>query len=214
MRIFRSPRIEREVIKQVLQAFPEKERVHLAECIFCLRKAYLRRTEQVPLEDSTALLWLGGQFWHSRLGFSETEVEVERDGIVGHIDALLDHRGGEYPVEIKSTRLKPNQEIPQHWVEQLQGYCYMHGSKIGILLVVYSMGDWRDISPQLRAYILGFTAEELEGNWQRIWLQAERLRDHLERKLLPGVDHVFSPRGEWECKNCDVRRFCRSTPGG
>jgi hypothetical protein len=61
------------------------------------------------------------------------EAEVERFGMVGHIDMLED-----YPIEIKTTRQPIEaKNVPSHYLRQLAYYCVLTGSEKGFLVVFH-----------------------------------------------------------------------------
>jgi len=194
--------VEGKVLEAIRGRFKERGEVHLAELIYCLRKAYLRRSHPAPTPDPTALLWTSGQFYHDNLGFDTTDLEVRLDGIVGHVDAVLDGK----PVEIKSTRQREGRDVKENeaWFRQLMGYCRMMGVREGILLVIYTMGDWKELKPSLKAYRVSFEEGELSENWQRVLEAKGQLESALKSQSPPPPRPSFS----YECRSCEVKNIC------
>lgn len=52
------------------------------------------------------------------------------------------------------------------WMAQMKGYCIAKGTRFAVLHVLFLCGDYKfPIKPQLRAWEIEFTQEELDDNW-------------------------------------------------
>jgi CRISPR/Cas system-associated exonuclease Cas4 (RecB family) len=122
------------------------------------------------------------------------EAEIERFGVVGHIDMLEDS-----PIEVKTTRqpVEPK-NIPPHYLRQLAYYCLLTGRPKGYLIVFHL------ISGSLQAFEVDYSdclaSYEAEFKDRLGRLQAALETDDLS--LLEGSNY------DWECQHCGFRRLC------
>lgn len=141
---------------------------------------------------------------------------LERDGIVGHPDALsyLEILG-----EYKSTAMYKKKDAPQEsyltewYLEQHKLYLYMLGWNEGRFGILHDANGQR---PDLRIFQVQFTDDELEAAWETALRRRDLiLKIRADAQLYSPHDFpwwiyvplVESPRMEtrkWECGNCPV----------
>jgi hypothetical protein len=172
--------------------------IHVSDLVYCLKKAYWRRQgyEEAYSEKDLTVRGLG----KGHHNFLETlrgavrEAEVERHGVIGHIDMLEDH-----PIEIKTTRQTiESKNIPEHYLRQLAYYCILTSSDKGFLIV------FNVISGRLQVFEANYSGclGEYEAEFRD---RLGRLRAALEANdpsLLEGSNF------DWECHHCGFRRPC------
>jgi len=186
-----------------LKALREKQTslrkgIHVSDLVYCLREAYFRRFE--PAEPTLKQLgfFVDGARRHrvlQELLGVESEVKVEKYGVVGHVDVLL-----EAPVEIKTTRAR--KALPNHYFRQLGFYAVMLDVPRGYLVIQRLNGD----SPW-EFYCVEWTEEEFRLLDQELKLRADLLRAALNFRdfhMLPRVEGDAA----WKCRNCLYRQKC------
>ena len=190
--------------KRFLAALREKhnsirEGIHVSDLTFCLREAYFRKVE--PAEPTLRQLgfFVDGARRHrvlQELLGVESEVKVEKYGVVGHVDVLLDA-----PVEIKTTRAR--NALPDHYFRQLGYYAVMLDVPRGYLVVQRLNND----SPW-EFYSIKWSKEEFQRLDQELKYRADLLRAALnfrDFRMLPRVEEDMA----WKCRNCLYRDKCR-----
>jgi len=190
--------------KRFLSALREKqnsmrEGIHVSDLVYCLREAYFRKVE--PAEPSLKQLgfFVDGARRHrvlQELLGVESEVEVEKYGVVGHVDILLDA-----PVEIKTTRAR--NALPDHYFRQLGYYAVMLDVPRGYLVIQRLNND----SPW-EFYRVEWSKEELQLLDRELKYRADLLRVALNFRdfhMLPRVEESMA----WKCRNCPYRDKCR-----
>jgi len=131
----------------------------------------------------------------------ESEVEVEKYGVVGHVDVLLDA-----PVEIKTTRAR--KALPDHYFRQLGYYAVMLDVPRGYLVIQRLNND----SPW-EFYCVEWSEEEFSLLDQELKLRADLLRAALnfrDFRMLPRVEGDAA----WKCRNCPYYNKCLEKRGG
>ena len=119
---------------------------------------------------------------------AENDLDIKQDATITSI------------VELKTTRMRPlatPEAAPKGWFKQIKGYCKTQGVLKARLIIFYI------ITPELQAWDLEFTQDEIDENWQ--WL--------LQRKQVWESSDSIAPRQftynmEWECKECQYRLIC------
>lgn len=173
----------------------QREGIHVTDLTGCLDRAYWSRVMPRESGEAFAVTVSIGRWIHEALGVSVfREMPVEKDGIIGRIDFILDK-----PVEVKTTM---SERIMPEWIEQIMAYAYMYGVKEYYLVVV------RMRSKRIECYTLEFTDEELRENWEILLSRKERLLEALEKREPP----KYGPPG-WRCKECPYRDVCEIRNG-
>jgi CRISPR/Cas system-associated exonuclease Cas4 (RecB family) len=168
---------------------------HVTELVGCLRKPFFLR-KGIPQEKSekSVLAKKLGSAIHELLPFAIKEVVVEKDGVVGHIDAIWDRI-----TELKTTsrRVSVKQILQDtNYLKQIKAYCYMRGEKEADLVI------FRVSTKTLECYTLKFSDEELEENWRQILENKKHLEYCLENDVLP-------KKGGGICEGCEYEQYCR-----
>jgi len=199
--------LREDVTQFLLDRFRAGERpgIHLSDLLLCLRKAWYRKKGLAPGSDEDVVYWITGKGYHAILEEEAKEVELEKDGIIGTIDALKLGEPGRreiLPIEVKSTRKSSARGLEDSpwWLEQLKGYCHLLGVRKGRLTVLHLMGDYRERAPKILTWDLEFTQDELEENWRWLLRRKEVLERALEEDRPPE-----GPREDWECGSCSIK---------
>jgi len=172
--------------------------IHVSDLVYCLREAFFRRFEPAEPTLKQLCFYVDGARRHrvlQELLGVECEVEVEKYGVVGHVDILLDA-----PVEIKTTRAR--KALPNHYFRQLGFYAVMLDVPRGYLIVQRLNGD----SPW-EFYRVEWSKEEFRLLDQELKLRADLLRAALnfrDFRMLPRVQGDAA----WKCRNCPYYNKC------
>ncbi len=177
---------------------PARTEIHVSDLCYCLRKAFHRRFHNRQLSEQQLIFFLDGHQRHEGLQSLcknlESEVEVRRYGIVGHLDLQDKH-----PVEIKTTRARPNGQKPTHYIRQGAYYCLLTGTDT-FSLITQHINDG-----VLTFETVEFSKDELD----------EYLRDMLfDRDLLQraydnlDVSLLGFPADDWQCRHCEFQTEC------
>jgi len=168
---------------------------HVTELVGCLRKPfYIRKGVPQEKSEKSVLAKKLGTAVHELLPFAIKEVVVEKDGVVGRIDAIWDRI-----TELKTTsRTATLKKILQdtNYLKQIKAYCYMRGEKEADLVI------FRVSTKTLECYTLKFSDEELQENWKQILENKKRLEYCLENSILP-------EKGSDICEGCGYEQYCR-----
>lgn len=177
---------------------PIRTEIHVSDLCYCLRKAFWRRFKNRQLSEQQLIFFLDGHQRHEGLQSLcknlEHEVEVRRYGIVGHLDLQDKH-----PVEIKTTRARPNGQKPAHYIRQGAYYCLLTGSDTFSLITQY-INDGT-----LTFETIGFTQGELDAYLKEMLSDRDLLQqayDTLNANNLP------IPVEDWQCKHCEFQTEC------
>lgn len=191
-------------LKRLQEYYSNRKEIHVSDLVFCLRKAYFRRVKPEPPTAVELGFFLDGARRHSALealGLGVAEKEVERFGVVGHIDVLLD---GNAPVEFKTTRMMKD-DISEHYIRQLAYYCILLNTRFGYL-VIQHINERRGEQFQFKKIMLSEADQKMFENEMKV------KRAILEEALKNG-NWTMLPQGEkWECENkrgkCQYHEKC------
>jgi len=195
-----------QTILERLKQWQPRENIHLTDLVFCLRRSFFRRRVNIPPTDHEVLLWLSGRAHHGLLEPQVREVKLERDGIIGTADGIELVDRTVIIQEVKTTRSSSKHSVleQKHWLVQGMGYCSLAGADILVLIVLHLLGNWRPPFPELRAWRITFTKNELEDNWCYLLARRDILVDSLERGIAPDFRHHYN----FECKSCALADAC------
>ena len=171
----------------------------------CLRQTALSRKHEPKWDNTTLYRFTMGRsmetfFFSSIMPESLQEYEVEKDGIVGHIDfggKAIDYeckltwaREPSTPEELFSKR--------QYWVKQAGAYAHMRGRTYMNFVICFLFPV-----PTLRCYELTWEKEELEDLWKK-FLEA---KEYLEFKDVLGQ---LPEKTIWTslCRGCSYKEVC------
>jgi len=177
-----------------------REEIHVSDLVYCLREAYYRKIEPVDPTLKQLGFFVDGARRHrvlQELLDVESEVKVERYGVVGHIDVLLDG-----PIEIKTTRAR--NALPDHYFRQLAYYAVMMNVKHGYL-VIQRINAAED---PWEFYRVEWSEEEIKEFDSELKRRADQLRAALnfhDPSMLPEIEDAM----RWKCRSCLYRERCK-----
>ncbi len=194
-----------ETLKESYQQERRKGNYHVSDLTMCLRQTALSRKHDPVWNETTLYRFSMGRamekfFFSMIMPKSIQEYEVEKDGIVGHIDfgtCAVDY-------ECKLTwgkEPKSPEELFKSkfwWVEQAGAYTYMRG-RTHMNFVVCFLNP----VPVIRCYQLKWEPEELEELWSKFLEN----KDYLEFKDVLGELPIKTPL-TWLCKGCAYKEVC------
>jgi len=192
-----------------------RKHIHLSD-LLSPRKAYFQRITPKYATDEEIMYWTTGRGHEDALlyasGYEHGEVR-DWNGIFYTPDLFQS-----LPVEIKTRRrylAKEGEEINTygHYLKQLKGYCAITKKQKGWLWV-WCLVSKDDASgktkPELVCYSVDFTAEELEGERERLTKTKEALEEALRNN-----DHKPLPLcPNWMCgkelKIMETKPYCET----
>ena len=199
MKIESHDQLKQVFIDKLQEKFGDiREGIHVSDLVYCLREAYFRKTNPVAFTEKQLGYFVDGARRHGELQNLlgvQKEVEVERFGVQGTIDVLLDK-----PCEIKTTRARSS--LPDHYFTQLGFYCVLNGTCSGYLVVQRLLNEnpWE-------FYIVEWTPEEITSLEEEMKGKATLLREALALQdfhILPKADSKLS----WKCHGCSYSDQC------
>lgn len=101
------------------------------------------------------------------------QMEVEKDEIFLTTDAvhIRDWRIIEYKLTYRSANRAQLDRIEVEfwsWFTQLKAHCYVHGSRLAALLVMFVCGTYNPPIPTPKGYLITFEDQELIDNWNML----------------------------------------------
>ena len=229
MKFQRNEIFENEVLSSMMEEITEDRTNQfpgVTDLIFCLTKAYWKRTLGEPEESRTTKL-----YFTTGLAMERALLKKWKEGVVleGEVEGIFFHSDGEDTrlwkdevIELKTTRMGAQKgkaenyralvqsDYPQHWFKQIAAYLYAKGKTNKAKLVVVHI-----IKPELLAYDLEFSDIDLISNW----MELQSRRTELLRHLHPESDKNIPPKPfkynmEWECNNCTFKALCDAKAAG
>ena len=218
MEITEDKEFRAQLLKRIEQReFKERTGVHTSDLVYCLNKTKLRRTNPLPIDDSTLLLFSLGWATQRWLTGQDKDVpEKEVDGIIVTLDALTDEG---IPWELKCTfqSSKRSPAEAPYYIRQIMSQCYVTGVNTAMLSRLEVMGNWQSIfapkevkaldlpenrRPTLHAYKLTFTDKDLSRNWE--WMQERKVLwlELLETGVLLPKGIAIPSGQDFECGRC------------
>ena len=195
------------VLKELRTKYIDKsvrKDIHLTHCIYCLTRSYYDLTDPDPPTREELMLF--------SIGFGLEKVLLDNESIHGQIscDGILltpDFvTAGGNVAELKTTRMssaKP--DLPDSWIEQMLGYCKALGITQYRLAILYLMGNWKPPFPDIKAFTIDFTQEEIDTNWNKVLHRRDILVKAIQAKKPPEAKLYCK---DWECKSCRYRLRC------
>jgi CRISPR/Cas system-associated exonuclease Cas4 (RecB family) len=181
---------------------------HVSDLILCLRQPFLMRKYQ-PEWDALSLFRfemgrsLEKVVFSTLLPDSTQEMEVEEDGIVGHIDFASDPYDYECKLTWSHPKDDPEENVKFWWLEQAGSYAVMRRRDACKFIVLHLFPV-----PKLSCYFVEWTRRELGDLWS-IMLKRKEYSDKKEREgLLPARTSL-----KWLCKGCPVENVCYELVG-
>ena len=195
-------------LQKVYESEPKRTRTHVSDLTWCLRQSALSRIHKPNWTPVTLYRFTMGRamenvFFSNLMPNATQEMEVESDGIVGHIDF------GSDPVdyECKLTWGKePDEDDIQSWFEDSKGYwltqagayTYMRGRTTMNFVVCFV-----SFIPRIRCYEVSWDKEELQDMWDKLLDAKEYLdfKDALGELPMKTLD-------TYKCKSCQFKEVC------
>lgn len=205
MKIVNNQTLKQRFLGNLKEAYSGlRDGVHVSDLVYCVREAYYRKTEPRPYTERELGYFVDGSRRHAvieELADVEHEVKVEKWGITGTVDILLDG-----PIEVKTTRARNS--IPDHYFRQLGYYAVLLGVDHGYLVIQRLNGQdpWE-------FYEVHYSQSEL-------WLMENEMRNDANllytalRKRAPELLPRVGSDMSWKCDNCKYRDRCKFTPPG
>ena len=214
MKWARNEEIESEILASLHEDMRDETRTQLSvtSLIYCLTKTFYNRemglgANIAPSREQTLLFSTGLGLEDVLLKDRKFTVKGVHEGIAYHVDSI----GKDYDqlTEFKSTRLsskKTPDDFSNSWLRQYKSYLKAEGKTGGHYIVIHLMGNYAPPFPDLRAYEIEFTQEEIDENWNWIKGRQATYLDHVERKAVP---EPFKFNEDWECTNCEFLGLCK-----
>lgn len=185
MKITKDIEIEQWAEKEVSNNWGKEARegIHLSD-LLAPRKAYWQKTKPMNPTKEEILYWTSGNAIEERflraIGYQKAGVK-EWEGIKYTPDIFFN-----FPAEAKSRRRAmakegEEQQVYDHYLKQLLGYCAIENKQQGWLLV-FSMLERQDdgtTKPDWGFYRVEFTQEELKQEQARLLMIKEQLEQAL-----------------------------------
>ena len=207
-----NPELDRIILDALSKRYKlteKREGIHLSTLVYCLTKSYFDLRSPIDPTDTELLLFATG-YGLQEVMFPANEQVFEKDGIIYRPDGTLPIlvNGTTKLIEIKSTRsgTKRYQEgsLPETWVTYMMGGCYIMGTTIYDLGVIY-------LSERPHAKIISETIEfeqdELETNWSWLLTRRDMYKESLDNDtpITP-----FTTAKDWMCNNCRYINVCNA----
>tara|TARA_R100000808_G_scaffold4949_1_gene15444 strand:- start:6184 stop:6819 length:636 start_codon:yes stop_codon:yes gene_type:complete len=183
----------------------ERTGVHVSDLLLCLRQTALSKQFKPKWDSQTLYRFTMGRslekvFFSDLMPVATQELEVELDGIVGHIDFGADPI--DYECKLTWSRPPTNTEKLFEdkfwWVEQAGAYTYMR-NRTEMNFVVCFLNP----IPKLMCYHLEWDEYELEELWSRLQENKEYLAVKNMKEELP-MKTPFT----WLCRGCAYKEVC------
>lgn len=213
MKFERDPALEDELLDDMINSFyePDRHQPSVSGMIQCITRTYweneVKMDNKPPLSRrETQLFAVGLALERVMLGARQRALKGEYDGIQWHVD----HIGTDQDfIEFKSTRINMvddnEPKVSDKWQKQVLAYFKALGLTEGHFVMLHIMGDRKPPFPDVRAYRVITTQDEIDANWA--WLK-QRAISYLTavQKQIPPTP--FEWNEEWECKDCPWYGLC------
>ena len=206
MKVTNNPVLKQKFLIKLQKKYDRPRKgIHVSDIIYCLREAYWKKKDPQPQTVKTLSFFVDGARRHEALQELlnvDSEVEVEKHGVVGHVDMLEEALFNFIPVEVKTTRAQNN--LPEHYFKQLGFYAVLLGVKCGCLVVqrvVHKEDPWE-------FYLVEWTREEIADLEDEMKYKSDLLQKSLENEIpetLPKVEQAMS----WKCSYCLYKERCQ-----
>lgn len=220
MNKIRNAELEREVLTYLSDKYSlaqPREGLHLSTLVYCLTKGFFdAKTEAKPTDEEVLLFALGYGLQDVLTPPGAETITYTLDGITYRPDFEFKLTGTDL-AELKTTRKSSKyDDIPDTWIEYIMGGCYIRKQTKYNLVILHMMGNYAPPFPQVVAYTLEFSQEELDANWKIILDRQDRYQWAFEENVPPQPYQYckIDKKGVyWECKNCRHRAICEVIAG-
>ena|SRR3990167_1761743 len=216
MILTRNEPFEDELLQEMYQAMFDPDRIQpsVTGMIYCLTKTYwnntLTATGLPPASRRTLLLMATG------LGLEKVMLSGRQNATLGVTDGIswhTDHVGSSKDdfIEFKSTRISTKRADPlsKGWKKQILAYFKAENLTSGKVVLLHILGPDGGGAPfpDIRAYDIQSTQDEVDTNWQWILNRASIYAEAISTQT-PPTPFVYNM--DWECKECVWLEVCKS----
>ena len=210
----RDETLEDELLNDMVVAMhePDRHQPSVSGMIRCITRTYWEN--ELKLDDKPKLSRREIQLFASGLGLEKVLLSGRQNSIKGEFEGIqyhIDHLGTDGFIEFKSTRIKLNDDIEtgpkvsDTWLRQVLSYFKAVGITQGHFVMFHVMGNYNPPFPDLRAYAIEATQEEIDDNWT--WIQ-QRAVSYLTAVKNQQPPTPFTFNESWECKECPWYGLC------
>jgi len=159
MKAIKSNKRAKDIIERLRNTFDERSGIHLSDLIHPMKAYWSKTLPKKPTDDETLYFIAGKAHEGLLLGDLPHSDDMIWNDIYYSPDAIIN---GE-PVEIKTRRFYKEGEIPEHYINQLKGYCVCMGTNKGWLWIfdLTKKFDYFQTKPDLTVFRVIFTEDEL-----------------------------------------------------
>ncbi len=198
---------ENKLIDSYTNESRDDGKVHVSDLLICMRKPEIQRQYEPSWTMRTLLMFTFGKsfekfIFQTILPEATRELEVEEDGIVGHIDFATDDLDYECKLTWTKERDDPNDlfEKQWYWLEQAGTYAIMR-RRYSCRFAVIHIPSWP--VPSLRIYRVTWTKEELGELWEIMQNRKEYYLSMITQGKYP-----HKTQHKQFCKSCAVEEIC------
>ena len=195
---------------------PDRHQPSVSGMIRCITRTYYEN--EVKVTDGPSFSRRELQLFVTGLGLEKVILsgrQITQKGSTEGIQWHVDHIGTELDfIEVKSTRIKmvdsDEPKISNTWQRQVLAYFKALGITQGHFVMLHVTGDYSPPFPDIRAYNIVTTQEEVDENWQWIKNRSEVYLESVRTRVPP---EPFQYNETWECEHCPWRALCNMKAG-
>ena len=211
MKFIRDENLEDELLNDMAVAMvePDRHQPSVSGMIRCITRTYWEN--EIVMDDKPKLSRREIQLFASGLGLERVLLSGRQNTVKGEFEGVqyhVDHLGTDGFIEFKSTRIKMSDDEPKvsdTWQKQVLSYFKALGITQGHFVMFHVQGDYNPPFPDLRAYVIEATQEEIDDNWT--WIQ-QRAISYLTAVKNQEPPTPFTFNEQWECKECPWYGLC------
>jgi len=208
----RNPEFEQFLLESMWKSMaePDRHQPSVTGMIHCLTKTYYENAYTVDgsrVPDKGLLL-----LFATGLGLEKVvlnDIQRTESGVFDGISYHMDHFGGaEDFIEFKSTRLSTKSAPDNYslqWMRQTMSYMHIKGITKGRFVALHLMGSYQPPFPDLIAWDIVATQEELDLNWQWMEMRRDTYAEYVEAGEAPPP---FTYNEDWECGQAKGQQPC------
>lgn len=164
-----------DIIKNIYKSTgPRSKDLHLTEIISDIERILYPKEHERYKNFKNPWFATIGFIWEQVLSLAFSHIlgfrpyAIHKDGIACSPDGIDKELGlvDEYKCTWRSSRTKPWDVWK--WMIQIKAYCYVSGYNLARFHVLYVMGDYKFSGPQCLPFLIEFSWEELENNWNML----------------------------------------------
>lgn len=215
MQFKRDESLEDELLDEMVVSFyePDRKQPSVSGMIRCITRTYYEN--EVSLDNKPSLSRREKQLFYTGLALEKVALIGRQHILKGEFEGIqwhIDHLGTENDfIEFKSTRIKmvhdDNPTVSNHWQKQVLAYFKALGITQGHFVMLHVTGDYKPPFPDIRAYKVITTQEEIDANWT--WIQ-QRAISYLKAVKEREPPTPFEWNEDWECRECPWKALCNA----